>query len=213
LGVFIDALIVTATTLGVIATAAFTYIKALGTLTALKGALIAAGKLLVGALAAVVSAVGAVPLAIAAVVVGLAVLIFMFREEIVEAISVGLSALSDFIDDAVDWFTDLASRLSEWASDLANSAVEWGRNIIDGIIEGIRSGLSRLRSVLNEVPGANLAGIGSAGASSAIGSGQQAVSRLAGGSNGDSSINLDGRRLTEDTGRYSFDESARRFSL
>jgi len=197
------------TLLGIVGTVAVAF----GKTAALKGALIAAGKLLVGALAAVVAAVGAVPLAIAAVVVGLAVLIFMFREEIVEAISVGLSALSDFIDDAVDWFTDLASRLSEWASDLASSAVEWGRNIIDGIIEGIRSGLSRLRSVLNDVPGANLAGIGSAGASSAIGSGQQAVSRLAGGSNGDSSINLDGRRLTEDTGRYSFDESARRFSL
>ena len=211
--------------LGIITTVAV----ATGNLAALKGGLILAGKLLVGALGAVVAAVGAVPLAIAAAVVGLGVLVFMFREEIVDAISAGLDALRNFTSNVVAAFLDLSSDLASWASGLASDAWGWGRDLIDSFILGIRSAIDVVTALLEDIPfigtmietlrtlaeilkgeDFDLSGSLNVGATELSQSVSDVGSRLAGGSSGGSSINLDGRRLTEDTGRYSFDESARR---
>lgn len=122
-----------------------------------------------------------------------------------------------------EWFTGLASGLASWASDLASDAFEWGTNIVQNIIDGIKALIGRLKDKLadlqNIAPSVNvqlpdIGGGGSVnGTSTTSGGGGIAgtAQRIFSGSGGGGgSTVLDGRQLTESTGRYRTDPNRRR---
>ena len=127
-----------------------------------------------------------------------------------------ISAVADFASDVRAFFSDLASDLSAWASDLASDAYDWGRSLIQRFIAGIQSAIARVRDFLGDlrsiggrigidVP--DLGGLGGGGGSS--GGGGSARPRFgSGGSRGGQTI--DGRQITESTGRYRADSGRRR---
>lgn len=126
-----------------------------------------------------------------------------------------VSAISRFPGQARSEFTELASGLNEWAADLSSDAREWGRNIIQKMIDGIRSMIGKLRDKLTDLqsiaPGVNVnvpdIGVGGGGGGSDGGGGL--FGGLSGGGGG-SGATLDGRQLTESTGRYRSDPGRRR---
>ena len=127
-----------------------------------------------------------------------------------------IRAVSDFASDVRALFSDLASDLSAWASDLASDAYGWGRSLIQRFIAGIQSAIARVRDFLGDlrciggrfgidVP--DLGGLGGGGGSS--GGGGSGRPRFgSGGSRGGPTI--DGRQITESTGRYRADSGRRR---
>ena len=127
-----------------------------------------------------------------------------------------LSAIGDFADDVEGTFTGIASTLSSWASDLASDAYGWGRSLIQRFIAGIQSAIARVRDFLGDlrsiggrigidVP--DLGGLGGGGGGS--GGGGSGRPRF-GGSGSRGGQTIDGRQITESTGRYRADSGRRR---
>jgi phage-related protein len=124
--------------------------------------------------------------------------------------SKALTAVSNFAADVREWFAGLASDLSAWASDLAGDAREWGASLIERFIAGIRSAIGRLQNFLSDLRniGANvgidvpdLGGVGGGGGGgTGAGGGPGGGPRFRGAGTGGQQI--DGRQLTESTGRY-----------
>ena len=128
-----------------------------------------------------------------------------------------IRAVADFASDVRAFFTDLASDLSSWASDLASDAYDWGRSLIQRFIAGIQSAIARVRDFLGDlrsiggrigidVP--DLGGLGGGGGSSGGGGSGRPRFGDSGGSRGGQTI--DGRQITESTGRYRADSGRRR---
>jgi len=109
-------------------------------------------------------------------------------------------------------FLGLLDNLISWASELGTKAYQWGKDVVDQMIAGIKNALSRLRGVLNDIGGtiessididvSDFTGGGGGG-----GGGGRPSGGLFGGGGG---ISLDGRQLSESTGRYRADPSRRR---
>jgi len=158
--------------------------------------------------------IAALPVAIGVAIAALLGLAFIFRDEIGAAIGTALTAIGNFVDKAVQWFLNLTSDLADWASDLAKKAFNWGKNVVQGIINGIKSALSKLRSTLNDIGGTIESTIGidvsdfGGGVGGGGGGGSGPLGGLFGGGGG--GISLDGRQLSESTGRYRADPSRRR---
>lgn len=138
---------------------------------------------------------------------------------IIQGILNGLESLADTV---VEGFVNLASGLAEWASGLADSAFEWGKSVIRGFIRGIKELLSEAGGWLDEVGGAVGIDIPDAGgapelgraAGAAVGGGAgAALGGLAGSlfsRDGGGGAQIDGRALSESTGRYRSDPARRR---
>lgn len=129
-----------------------------------------------------------------------------------------LNAVTDFAADVRTFFSGLASDLSSWASDLASDAYDWGKVLIQGFINGIRSLISRVQNFLGDLQDvgtsvgidvSNLGGIGGGGGSGGGGGGSTGRPRF-GASSTSGGPTIDGRQISESTGRYRSDPSRRR---
>ncbi len=194
---------------------------------------------LAGAIATVITTIVSLPVVIAAAIAALLALAFIYREEIANAIGTALSTLSEFASGAIQTFLDLASDLASWASDLASRAVDWGLGVVEGFLDGLSNfadkvqekflgvvnriiqTVNRLVSALPDkiasrvgieggfdtidIDGINGDG-GGGGDGGGIGSGF--LGSVFGGGGGGSQI--DGRQLSESTGRYRAGPSRRR---
>ena len=128
--------------------------------------------------------------------------------------------LSEAIDAVIDLMLDLASDLASWAGDLADDAFDWGVGIIEGLIGGMFSELDFVEAAIGDIESAvgidlDVGGIPDLGGLSASGGGngggassQPRFGAATGGGSGGSQI--DGRQITESTGRYRSDPSNRR---
>jgi len=110
-------------------------------------------------------------------------------------------------------FLSLLDNLISWASELGTKAYQWGADVVDQMIAGIKNALSRLRGVLNDIGGTIESTIGidvsdfTGGGGGGGGGGRPSGGLFGGGGGG---ISLDGRQLSESTGRYRADPSRRR---
>jgi len=127
--------------------------------------------------------------------------------------------ISDAAGGVMDVFTALAEDIVSWADDLASKAMNWGKNIIQNIIRGIQSEIDRLKSELtdlsNVAPGVdiNAEALGNVGVSVNGDGGGGSSGRLRpfrGASSAGGGTQIDGRQLSESTGRYRADPGRRR---
>ena len=132
-------------------------------------------------------------------------------------VSGALDALSDFGPGVRSALSDVAVRFTSWAGDLASDAFNWGRNLIDRFIAGIRAAIDRLRDLLDGLRdigatvGVSLpdtSGVGGGGG----GGGSSGRPRFGAGGGGASTggQQIDGRQISESTGRYRSDPGRRR---
>lgn len=131
-----------------------------------------------------------------------------------EAVDAVLSVVSSLVDGTMEFFNNLASDISSWASGLASDAYNWGKNLIQGFIRGISQKLSGLRNFLGDLSdigasvGIDIPSLGSLSGGGSGGGSSGGVSY--GSSGGGGGTYLDGRQLTESTGRYRSGPSRRR---
>ena len=155
-----------------------------------------------------------------------------------DLVSGALDALSDFGSGVRSALTDVAARFTEWAGDLAGRAFAWGRGILTRFISGIESMLGALRDVLDDLPfigrildlfdrlsdaigdldfesdiSASVGGtiFGEGGGGGGSGGGASGRPRFgAGGGASTGGQQIDGRQISESTGRYRSDPANRR---
>ena len=135
---------------------------------------------------------------------------------VLDLASGALDALSDFASGVRSALSDVAARFTSWAGDLAGRAFAWGRNLIDRFIAGIRAAIGRLRDLLDGLRdigatvGVSLpdtSGVGGGGG----GGGASGRPRFgAGGGASTGGQQIDGRQISESTGRYRSDPGRRR---
>ena len=167
----------------------------------------------VGALGTIISVVGAVASALAGLISLPALLIAAFvalAAALIFNVGGARDRLGEILSDIWDFFVDLAADLADWAGDLASDAFTWGRNLIDRFIDGIRAAIGRLTDFLSDLRdiGASvgisvpeLGGLGGGGGGNGGGgSSRPRFGAATGGGSGGSQI--DGRQITESTGRY-----------
>jgi phage-related protein len=147
-----------------------------------------------------------------------------------------LKAVKKWVGNVGDWFTDLASDLSSWASDVASDAFEWGADLVKGLLEGIRAfaGLvveafqgvingiiETINTALDTLPDEVTSTVGVESferVDFAADFGRQTTGGGGGGgtpagrppAGGVSGVQLDGRDVSEQTGRYRADPGRRR---
>ncbi|QAS68873.1 phate tail tape measure protein [Haloferax tailed virus 1] len=125
------------------------------------------------------------------------------------------SRIDSGVNDVRGFFTGLASDLNEWGGNVASDAREWGTNLIDKFTGGIRSKISGLRNWLSELRnigaevGIDVPTIGGGGDGGG-GGGNSSRQPFAGGFFGGGNATIDGRQISESTGRYRSDPSRRR---
>ena len=215
-------------------------VKTMGLVGAAKllgGGLLTAGKIIAGLVAGIGAIAAAKALLIAAVVAFAAAYLLNWRGtrdktneivgDIVDFVVGGfmdlatraLDALSDFASDARSVLGDVASRMASWAGDLASDAFNWGRNLIERFIAGIRSAIDRLRDFLGDLRdigesvGISVPDLGGFGGGGGAGSGGGSSGRPRFGASGGASTGgqqIDGRQISESTGRYRSDPGRRR---
>jgi phage-related protein len=126
--------------------------------------------------------------------------------------------ISDFVNGVVSGVSDVASGLQKIAGEvtdefmnLVEQARQWGENLIENFIEGIKSKISELSGALDdvesEVRGTLDVNIGNLGGGGGGGNNQPRSVSLSGGG---TSVFIDGRDITDETGRYREDQTARR---
>ena len=179
-------------------------------LSPLIGVVKAVGAALVGIVAGISATTAALAIAVAAVIAFAVAYLTNFR---------GVrDTTNEIIGDIFGFFVGLASDLAGWASDLASDAFTWGRNLIDRFIDGIRAAIGRLRDFLGDLRdiggsvGISVPDLGDIGGGGG-GNGGGASSRPRFGaatSGGSGASQIDGRQITESTGRYRSDPSNRR---
>ena len=183
---------------------------AVGAASALGGALKSAGVAIAGIIGGITATTAALAIAVAAIAAFAVAYLTNFR---------GVrDSTNEIIGDIFGFFVGLASDLAGWAGDVASDAFEWGRNLIDSFINGIKAAIGRLRDFLSDLRdiGASvgisvpdLGGLGGGGGGGGGGSsGRPRFGAATSGGSGGSQI--DGRQITESTGRYRSDPSNRR---
>lgn len=133
-----------------------------------------------------------------------------------------IEVLGGWADDAIQKAKDIYQGVKGWLTDLAAGAVEWGKNLIDRLIEGIKSKLGDLKDIVGNAEiagGVTVGDISSeitgafSGGGGGGGSNPRNVNAGGGFRAGRSSpteVYLDGKRVTESTGRWRQDETSRR---
>jgi len=217
------------------AAAAFQFGSGLATLSAAAGTAASVLGTIVGVIttvgAAILSLPGLIVAAIAAIAAFAVAYLTNFRGirdktnalvgEIVSFVVSGFNALasdavqavSGLASDVVSFFTGIASDINAWADGLISDAFEWGRSLIQRFLGGIRTALSTVRDFLGDLRdiGANVGidvpDLGSLGGGGGGGGTGRPAFR---GSGGDTSVRLDGRDVSDRTGRYRADGPRRR---
>lgn len=141
-----------------------------------------------------------------------------------------LKWVKNLVTGVVEWFTNLGSKLASWAGDIASTAYEWGRGIVQAILSGFESAANALTQALEDVINSAIDAINTAldvlpdrvtsmvgvesfdrvdiGSVSAARSQNNASGGGGGGrqfrsvGNGGTAMQIDGRQLSESTGRY-----------
>lgn len=125
--------------------------------------------------------------------------------------------VKQFPGRAQTFFSNLASDLNTWAGDLAADARGWGVDLINSFTDGIEARLSGLRDFLSDlrnlggsvgVSVPSLGGVGGGGGGGS-GGGRPQFGRVGEGATSGGTT-LDGRQLSESTGRYRSDPGRRR---
>jgi hypothetical protein len=127
------------------------------------------------------------------------------------------SSIASGISRIQQEFVSLGSGLVQWADGLASDAKSWGKDLINGFIAGIKSVVGQLRqwlSDLRDIGGdigidiPDLGGLGDGGGGG--GGGGNSTGRSGGRFTSTGGTRIDGRQLTESTGRYRSDPGRRR---
>ena len=207
----------------------------MGAASALGGALKTVGSVLAGLVGGISATTAALALAVAAVVGFAAAYLTNFRGvrdttnrivgNIVDTVvggvtsfaSTAISKLKTFAGNARDALGKVADAVTEWGSDLADKAFDFGRGLIQSFINGIQSLIGRVRSFLGDLRdigsnvGISVPSLGGIGGGGGGGGGGGNVTRSPFGGTGiGRRTQIDGRTLTESTGRYRSDPSRRR---
>jgi phage-related protein len=126
-----------------------------------------------------------------------------------------VDAVSGLAGDVRTFLSELAADIAAWGRSLGEDAFEWGKGLINGFIQGIRSVLSRVREFLGDLRdiggdiGVSVPSLGGFGGGGGGGGGGTPTGRPPAGGVGSMAVQIDGRRLTEDTGRYLADPPRR----
>jgi len=138
-----------------------------------------------------------------------------------EAIGSMLNAITETGAGVVEWFTDLASDLASWASDLASDAFDWGVGIIESLIDGISRALEFASDTISDIATAvgidldvgsvpDFGRINNGGAPAPNTAASSRPRFGAGRATTTGGQQIDGRQISESTGRYRADPSNRR---
>jgi hypothetical protein len=121
-----------------------------------------------------------------------------------------LNAVGNLKSKAVSEFNNLKSDIQTVFNNLISAAVGFGKEIIQKLIQGIQQAIPELRNEISDLPGGQVLLEGA----DTLGQGadliQQETTNFVRGQTGGVNLSIDGRRLDEQTGRYSFDRAARR---
>lgn len=203
----------------------------IGAASALVGVLKTVGATIAGVVAGVSSLTAGLAVA-AAAVIGLlvailtnfrgardkfAAIVLTIRDTVVNGFTAlkqgAIQALGGFAGGVGSTLKSVAARFASWAGDLASRAFEWGTNLINSFLNGIRSAIGRVRSFLGDLRdiggniGVSVPSLGGGGGGGGAGRARRLPSS---GTGGGGDTTLDGRTLTESTGRYRSDPANRR---
>jgi len=129
--------------------------------------------------------------------------------------------VSEAADTVKEILGKLAQAFADWAGGLADDAVDFGMSVIEGFVQGIKDALNNAGAFLDDVaatvgidlPDVDALGTGDATLGSGVAAGSSADRAFSGFSSGGGTSGgqqIDGRQLTESTGRYRTDPSRRR---
>jgi hypothetical protein len=207
-----------------VSSAAGTAASALGTVAAV----------IAGIVGGITAATAALAIAIAAIVAFAAAYLTNWRgtRDKTDAIlsdiaSIVTSAFNDFVSNSLQklesWKDTIAAVLTlagaafmSWAEGLVSDARAWGTNLIESFIDGIKAALDRLKDWLGDLRdvgakvGINVPSVGNLGGGGGGGGGGGPTGRPAPSGGGGGDTFLDGRSVSESTGRYREDPSRRR---
>jgi len=164
------------------------------------------------AVSAIVGFIGGIPLAIAAAiaaVVGFAAAYLTNFRGVRDATN---RIVSDAISFIVNGFKSVTSDLAKWASDLAGDMYEWGKQAIQRFIDGLKSLIDRVRNLITDLGADVRVALGGDATLNNGGGGDNVTTfneAVGAGSYG-ADAQIDGRQLSESTGRYRADPSRRR---
>jgi len=178
-----------------------------GAASAAAGALTTVASVIAGVIGAIISIKAAIVIAIAAIIGFVAAYLTNFKG-VRDATN---RIISDAISFIVNGFKSVTSDLAKWASNLAGDMYEWGKQAIQRFIDGLKSLIDRVRNLITDLGAdirvalggdatVNNGGGGGGGTTNAM----MSVGTTRGGTQ------IDGRQLSESTGRYRADPSRRR---
>ncbi len=203
--------------------------------TALGSVILTVGSVIVGAIGTIVGAIASLPaallIAIAAVIAFAAAYALNLggvRDKTNSILGDVWGFFTQLGSDLAEWgsgvlgsvieaFRNLSGALGDWAADLAQDAYDWGTGLVERFIAGLKNALDAAGGFLGSVAdqlGIDLPNINQNATVTATGGGgggrggRGGRFRGRGGSNGGTT--LDGRQLTESTGRYRSGPSRRR---
>jgi phage-related protein len=104
----------------------------------------------------------------------------------------------------------LLNKIEEKFNEAIGDAKQIGKDLIAKIIEGLKDKIPDLESEISDLPGGNVLLEGADVLADGADAAQEQTTNFVRGQTGSPTISLDGRRLDERTGRYSFDRAARR---
>ena len=155
LGWFVGILGILTTMLTTAGLAFLAYTAKVGGLVAVKAALIGAGQTLVGILAAVAGAISLPLVAVGILIAALGLLVWHFREEIVEAAHTAIEGVLNFAswvaNDLPSLISDGLETVTGWFTDLAQDAGEWGRDLVTGFASSISNFAFRVRNAVGDL--------------------------------------------------------------
>jgi len=164
-----------------------------------------------GAVSAIVGVIGGIPLAIAtaiAAIVGFAVAYLTNFKGVRDTTN---EIIGNVVDTITTGFDNVTETLATWAGNLASDMFAWGKQAIQRFIDGLKSLIDRVRNILSDLgTDVRVALGGDASVDNGRTGGGSSNPMMRGASAGGGSITLDGRDITEDTGRYRSDPSRRR---
>jgi hypothetical protein len=149
-----------------------------------------------------------------------------------DLVDTAINIINDFVPKVVSFFIGLTEKIAQVATDLFGIAVDLGTAVIEGIISGLQSLSNLVLETLIDIVNGTIEGLNTiieglpdkiqdklgvetfstinADDVNVLSEDQNNQTQTVRGQTGSPTIRLDGRRLDEQTGRYSFDRAARR---
>ena len=169
-------------------------------------AFVAGVKAVIVAIGGLAASIGAIPLAFAAVVAALIGFVFAYKNN-----WFGIRDITNnVIDGIIERWTDFTDWLQGAINDLVDSAYAFGVDMLERFIRGVKAKISDLRNVIGNIIDSIEARLGIDIGTTSGGVGPRQGASTFGGDSRTRTISMDGRKLTENTGRYDRDRTARR---